>query len=643
MEILEPVKDNPTWEEALEFLQQALRQFAREAAIVGGLVGKPTPIQIMRREDNKPLRFVRGEQRSLFRKHYRYLVEYRDQLHQLILDTEAYQQTEPDPSSREAWLKDRIETVVEAMEALALDTNLDLDQVQALFPKEETTYILDERKPADSNQPEVNHQGPLLDAKAVAVNCSSTQNGEIAARLFSGERQSTPISSTQPHMCLFQSVVGTALNTPKKFKDDGYGNAIAIHKTSQRTEIKLSIIDIADQVGEEESSPRLLPWQGAKEILARFGAETIALHLILSAYTVGDTEAELNGLDLCKLMGYDKSNANTIAEQLKRLKHQLDALGSIAVAIKYTHAAEARKNKTGVIIPHTIRDTKFWNLTTDVKYDQRYLYKQISLLDGEFEAEGDPPITEIRVKVRPGGWVTPFTNSYNTSALVEGKEQFSYLCKELLDLNVYHNRTAFLLGVYMGTYGVRIMTADQFWTVGGVLEKFIDSDRLQACANQGNEASQKRRDLVNEWITSLTTLESIGFQIKYHAGYPDYLKPGWKGKRPRGYWDEFLAAKLRIEPREDTQAQIARVKARATKTRAVNPARQKALPAAKQATGPAIAAWELKEAMQTKGYTQKRLAGMMAVDQSEISRWCSGKRDIPDYLVPNLRRLLDLS
>lgn len=645
MDLLEPVTDNPTWEEALDFLQQALRQFAREACIVGGLVGKPTPIQIMRREDNKPLRFVRGEQRSLFRKHYRYLIEYRDRLHDLILKAEAYGPEATSPEARDAWLKDRIGAVVEDMEALALETNLDLDldQVQAYFPKEDTTYIQDERKTADGSQPDVIHEGPLLDAKAIGLNSSSTQNSKVAALLFSGNKTFTPVSSTHPHKCLFESVVGTALNTPKKFTADGFGNAIAVHKTSHKTEIKLSIIDIADQLGEEDRSPRLLPWQGAKEILDRFGAETIALHLILSAYTVGDTAVELSGLDLCRLMGYDKSNDVSNSGQLKRLKGQLDALGSIAVAIKYTHATEARKNKTGVVIPHTIRDTKFWNLTTDVKYDQNYVYKQISLLDGEFEAADDPPITEIRVKVRPGGWVTPFTGSYNTKDIAEGTEQFSYLCRELLDLNVYQNRTAFLLGVYMGTYGVRIMTPDQYWTVGGVLEKFTDNDRLQACANQGNEASQKRRDLLNEWITSLTTLESIGFQIKYHANYPDYLKPGWQGKqRPRGYWDDFMVAKLRIEPREDTQAQIERVKARAAKPRAINPARKKALSAAKNSR-PAIAAWELKEAMDAKGYTQGRLAGMLAVDRTIVSRWCSGKRDIPDHIVPSLKKILDLN
>ena len=156
--------------------------------------------------------------------------------------------------------------------------------------------------------------------------------------------------------------------------------------------------------------------------------------------------------------------------------------------------------------------------------------------------------------------------------------------------------------------------------------------------DKARQDSHKGYDLKQRWNNALKLLTKLRWQIKYDESYSEWLQPGNNVKKPKDsrkmkIIEWLLQAKITIQPPEPIPELLA------TKV-------QPKLPSSKQkkiitiVTG--ITSEQIRKARNTKGWSQRKLAGWLGISQSLVKMWEKGKRTPSKEMEIKLRQILEI-
>lgn len=149
-----------------------------------------------------------------------------------------------------------------------------------------------------------------------------------------------------------------------------------------------------------------------------------------------------------------------------------------------------------------------------------------------------------------------------------------------------------------------------------LMEIAYGSDKIQ----QAKGDSEQRKKLASTWDEDLLTLHDRGWRIQFDpATYPTGIQPIGFGRenlqRPRGFFDQLLAAHLWIQPQADLEVpEIVEGGTDHTEPLADDPA---------TLTGDIV-----KQLRQAKGWGQRKLANETGISQGLICMIENGSRTI---------------
>lgn len=371
----------------------------------------------------------------------------------------------------------------------------------------------------------------------------------------------------------------------------------------------------------------MLPWDEALQIIDKFGFNSAKLHLIFAAYAMKQERPWeslfiLNASDLIKDMGWDQRTDLPKHKKLSEIAKTAFALDCLLVKAVWI---EGRNKKGGINASTPVG--RMWNITV-------VPYGQINL-QGKIEEPN-----EVQLIIQPGAWTQHFLNRAGAKSR-DALYQFGYLAQQVLKIDPYHDELALRLAIYL-TLDSRIRL-DGNYKVQELLEiafvkPIIDKARLDR---------RRAYDLKQHWDSAIKLLLKLGWQIAFDPEtYPEELRPDSKDKKPKGYIDKLLNAKLTIKPPTPIPELIAS-KSKLTVERSqlkVKPKVEQLQPQAQptQEQHISLTSSQVKEARIAKGWSQAKLAGFLGVSQNLISLIERGERTFNPQLATQIQTLLDI-
>ncbi|OYE03101.1 helix-turn-helix domain-containing protein [Nostoc sp. 'Peltigera membranacea cyanobiont' 232] len=371
----------------------------------------------------------------------------------------------------------------------------------------------------------------------------------------------------------------------------------------------------------------MLPWDEALQIIDKFGFNSAKLHLIFAAYAMKQERPWeslfiLNASDLIKDMGWDQRTDLPKHKKLSEIAKTAFALDCLLVKTVWI---EGRNKKGGINASTPVG--RMWNITV-VPYGQINLQGKI-----------EEPL-EVQLIIQPGAWTKLFLNRAGAKSR-DALYQFGYLAQQVLKIDPYHEELALRLAIYL-TLDSRIRL-DGNYKVQGLLEiafakPIIDKAQLDF---------RRAYDLKQHWDSAIKLLLKLRWQIVFDPEtYPEWLKPDCKDKKPKGYLNKLLDAKLTIKPPAPIPELIAsKAKPKIEQLQSkVQPKIEQLQPKAKpkQLQHISLTGSQVKEARIAKGWTQTQLAGFLGVSQKLISLIEKGERTISLAHANKIRKLLDI-
>ena len=367
----------------------------------------------------------------------------------------------------------------------------------------------------------------------------------------------------------------------------------------------------------------LLPYDEALQIVDKFGTNTAKLHLIFAAHTMRQEqpwvdEFNLKISDLIEEIGWN-NNHYPKYEKIKTIAKHAFALDCLTVQATWV---EGRHRKGGLMA--SVEVSRMWNVRVHLVGQQN--------LQGEVEQP-----EEGLIKVRPGLWTDSFLNKAGCEAK-KALYQFGYLAQDVLKIDPYQDDLALRLGLHLtvesrfhisGTYRVQTL-------LEALLPK---TDIDEALANR-----DKAYKLTKRWNHALKALSELkrAFQIEFDLGtYPEVLRPDSKSRKPRGYFEQLLAAKITIHPPAPipellavkTEPKLVKPKNISSPNKNTNKSTSKAIP---------VTGTQIKNARKVKGWSQGQLAGFLGVSQNLVSLIERDKRSINKKLRTKIGKLLEI-
>ena len=367
----------------------------------------------------------------------------------------------------------------------------------------------------------------------------------------------------------------------------------------------------------------LLPWNEALQIIDKFGTNTAKLHLIFAAHTMRQeqpwvSQFNLRISDLIEEIGWDKDTNKPKYEKIKTIAQHAFALDCITVQATWV---EGRHRKGGLMA--SVEVSRMWNVRVHLVGQQN--------LQGKVERPEEGIIT-----VRPGLWTDSFLNKAGCEAR-KALYQFGYLAQDILKIDPYQDDLALRLGLHL-TVESRFHTSGTY-RVQTLLEALLPkTDINEALANR-----DKAYKLTKRWNHALKALSELkrAFQIEFDPNtYPEALRPYSKSRKPRGYFEQLLAAKITIHPPAPIPELIAaKTQPKLDKPKNISSLRNVSKPANLTTTATGT---QIKNARKAKGWSQSKLAGFLGVSQRYISMFERGNRTPSSKQFSKIRKLLDI-
>ena len=368
----------------------------------------------------------------------------------------------------------------------------------------------------------------------------------------------------------------------------------------------------------------LLPWEEALQIIDKFGTNTAKLHLIFAAHTMRQDSPWVNQFnlkisDLIEEIGWDKNTNYPKYEKIKNIAKHAFALDCLTVQATWV---EGRHRRGGILA--SVETSRMWNVRVHLIGQQN--------LQGKVEQPEDGIIT-----VRPGLWTDSFLNKAGCEAK-KALYQFGYLAQDILKIDPYHDDFALRLGLHL-TVESRFHTSGTY-RVQTLLEALLPRTEI----DEALENKDKTRKLTNRWNHALKVLSELkrAFQIEFDpVTYPKELRPNSKARKPRGYFEQLLAAKITIHP----PAPIPELLAAKTQPKQIKQKIDPPLKTVRKTTTQTttVTGTQIKNARKAKGWSQAKLAGLLGVSQRYISMFERGDRIPNSKQFSKIKKLLDIN
>lgn len=358
----------------------------------------------------------------------------------------------------------------------------------------------------------------------------------------------------------------------------------------------------------------VLPWDEALQIIDKFGLTTAKLHLIFAAHTMRQdkpwsSQFTLKGSDLIEEMGWDKNHNSPAYEKRKNIAMVAFVLDCLLIEATWV---EGRHKKGGILA--SVETSRMWNVQVQLTGQRN--------LEGKVEQPD-----EVYVTVQPGLWTRSFLNKAGCQAK-DALYQFGYLAQEVLKIDPYHDELALRLAILL-TMESRFRTSGTY-EVKNLLEALLP----QTVIDEARSDYDKARKLTNRWNHALAALMELrqAFLVEFDPKtYPEDLRPGSKARKPRGYFEQLLAAKITIHPPAPIPALLV------TKTQP-----KSTQPKLKHSKRIELTGTQLRNARKAKGWSQAKLAGWLGVTQAFISQVEKGDRILSAEMETKLKKLLDI-
>ncbi len=367
----------------------------------------------------------------------------------------------------------------------------------------------------------------------------------------------------------------------------------------------------------------LLPWDEALQIIDKFGLLTAKLHLIFAAHTMRqekpwESKFTLKASDITTELGWDKRTDLNQFQKLTEIAKAAFALGCLTIQATWVEGQGTKQ------VECSVQTSRMWETIVDVRGGQLNLNRKI-----------DEP-TEVYITIRPGLWTYAFLNRAGYEAK-KALYQFGYLAQDLLKIDLYHDELALRLGLHL--------TVESRFHVSGLykVQTLLEALLPKTIIDEARLNRDKARKLTNRWNHALEVLLRLkrAFQIEFDsATYPEELRPGSKTRKPRGYFEQLLTAKITILPPAPIPELIM------TKAKPL-PARSQSSPKSQKVKTPTTSTNELsgpqiRQARKAKGWSQVKLAGWLGVTQAFISHVEKGNRPLSKEMEAKLKKLLEI-
>lgn len=367
----------------------------------------------------------------------------------------------------------------------------------------------------------------------------------------------------------------------------------------------------------------LLPWEEALQIVEKFGLTTAKLHLIFAAHTMRqekpwESKFTLSGSDIIKELGWDKRTDLNKFQKLNEVAKAAFALGCLTIQATWVEGHGKKQMECSV------QTSRMWETVVDVRGGQLNTAGKI-----------DEP-TDVYITVRPGLWTYAFLNKAGCEAK-KALYQFGYLAQDILKIDPYHDELALRLGLHL--------TVESRFHISGSykVQTLLEALLPKTVINEARENSDKARKLINRWNHALEILLGLkrAFQIEFDPQtYPEELRPGSNARKPKGYFEKLLTAKITIHP----PAPIPELLAAKTEFKPVLPQLKPASQTVSSSTtiSTKLPGEQIRSYRQAKGWSQAKLAGWLGVTQAFVSHLEKGNRPLCKEMEAKLKKLLDI-
>jgi DNA-binding transcriptional regulator YiaG len=265
----------------------------------------------------------------------------------------------------------------------------------------------------------------------------------------------------------------------------------------------------------------------------------------------------------------------------------------------------------------TVEEGRLWHLL-----GTRYHYQQ--------DLFGEKQVTGMSFVVKAGLWAKYFLHEEDAQEPNLTASQ-GVLSKSLLEsvMSLWQHRAGaarLMVWLLFKSQMSRLYTIP----VRTLMEVAYGTEKVR----EAEDDNQLRKKLTNTWDEDLLALHDRGWQIKFDPlTYPVDIQPSGFGRennrRPRGFFDQLLSAKLEIRPPESwdlTQLEAA-----------ADPLEERAMAlAVAELTGA-----EIKEMRIAKGWSQRKLANLTGISQGLISMMENETRSVSVENESILRRTLE--
>jgi DNA-binding transcriptional regulator YiaG len=367
----------------------------------------------------------------------------------------------------------------------------------------------------------------------------------------------------------------------------------------------------------------LLPWEEALQIIDKFGTNTAKLHLLFAAHTMRqekpwESKFTLSANDIISELGWDKRTDLKNTQKLKEISKLAFALGCLTIQATWVEGQGNNK------VSCRVQTSRIWETYIDVRSGQLNLEQKI-----------DEP-TDVYITVRPGLWTDAFLNRAGCEAK-QALYQFGYLAQDILKIDPYHDDLALRLGLHL--------TVESRFHISGTyrVQTLLEALLPKTVINKALDNRDKARKLTNRWNHALKVLSELkkAFQIEFcPTSYPKELRPNSKARKPRGYFEQLLAAKITIYP----PAPIPELLGANTKPQQIQAKLNSVKKIVRESTARAIplTGTQIKNARKAKGWSQAKLAGLLGVSQRYISMFERGDRTPNSKQFGKFQKILDI-
>ena len=438
-----------------------------------------------------------------------------------------------------------------------------------------------------------------------------TDSPSTEPTLYKKDEYFTPAATSAPMVSSLRAQLRKDL-----WEKDPSGLAFFLHRSKGKSS------NIIEHYITNPGDISLLPWDEALQIIDKFGTNTAKLHLIFAAHTMRQEQPWVNEFnlkisDLIEEIGWN-NNDYPKYEKIKTIAKHAFALDCLTVQATWV---EGRHRKGGLMA--SVETSRMWNVRVHLVGQQN--------LRGKVERPEEGFIT-----VRPGLWTNSFLNKAGCEAR-KALYQFGYLAQDILKIDPYQDDLALRLGLHL-TVESRFHTSGTY-KVQTLLEALLPKTVI----NEALVSFDKARKLTNRWNHALKALSELkrAFQIEFDPDtYSEALRPNSKSRKPRGYFEKLLAAKITIHPPAPIPELLAvKTQPELVKLKNASSLKNVGKSATKTTT---VTGTQIKDARKAKGWSQGQLAGFLGISQNLVSLIERDKRSVSKKLRSKIFKLLEI-